>query len=1058
MSQTSPQRIIAIGASAGGLEEINAFFDHTPCDGVSYIIVQHLSSDFKSRMVELLARHSKLEVMQAEEGMPVISNKVYLIPHDKAMIIENDCLYLKEKNIGPNLTINTFFNSLAKNSGKKAVAIILSGLGSDGTIGIESIKNAGGIVIARDPFTTQFGSMPSSAIATGKVDFVVEPEFMPEIIDDFVKQEGLSLQEIKENGRIIEEITTYIKENSVLDFTDYKPATILRRIKRRAAATNFKKLDKYLVFLKDTPAEVETLTQQFLISVTAFFRDLEAYQALEDIVIPDLLNRLQPGEELRLWVAGCATGEEAFSLAILVKEQLTGKFENTEVKIFATDIDGIALLQAAKGTYPASAIKTVSAQRLKTYFIEDLKQFRVVPEIRRMVIFARHDLVKNPPYCNMHFISCRNLLIYMAPILQKKIYAMLLFGLKLDGYLFLGSSENPTPIIKNLEVVNNTWKIYKNIEKKRSINFDGFSLPQMAGAKDTSNLSAKKISTKITSHTLEEAISMKLVNEMNSLVICVDSNSQVLKTYGDTSHFLLQKNFTTNLDELLPRPLAVAYNTLCINAKRTKETSSLGGINIKQGELDICVNITVTPLRLKKAEQGILLVIFKEEKINDQAVTVVAYDDKMYFNQYTLLLEEEFKELQEKLQHTYEQLDASNDNMQSYNEELLSSNEEMQSTNEEMQSVNEELHTINAEFQLKNKELQDVNDDLNNYFRSNINGQLFVNSDLLLMKFSPGTVKQINLLPTDIGRPLSNISTNIKFETIENDIKKVIKDGGVITREVETDNGKWYQVMTMPYILTNNKSNGAILTFNDITELKKAQLELDRKNEKLSRINADLDNFVLTATHDLLGPLGNIEMSINVMNKLEVMDPRLSEFMRIIDDSVKKFRTLVNDIGHVAKLESDMTAKEIFNIDEVINNIEWSLGGKIKESGAVLIRNLEIKEILFSKKNFRSILYNLISNGIKHRSEAPPVVTVHSYEENEFVNICVEDNGIGISKDDIETIFKLYRRLNTRVEGNGIGLSLAKKLIDAAGGNILVESQPGIGSKFTICFKIREKS
>ena len=395
--------------------------------------------------------------------------------------------------------------------------------------------------------------------------------------------------------------------------------------------------------------------------------------------------------------------------------------------------------------------------------------------------------------------------------------------------------------------------------------------------------------------------------------------------------------------------------------------------------------------------------------------------------------------------------------MQSYNEELLSSNEEMQSTNEEMQSVNEELHTINAEFQLKNKELQDVNDDLNNYFRSNINGQLFVNSDLLLMKFSPGTVKQINLLPTDIGRPLSNISTNIKFETIENDIKKVIKDGGVITREVETDNGKWYQVMTMPYILTNNKSNGAILTFNDITELKKAQLELDRKNEKLSRINADLDNFVLTATHDLLGPLGNIEMSINVMNKLEVMDPRLSEFMRIIDDSVKKFRTLVNDIGHVAKLESDMTAKEIFNIDEVINNIEWSLGGKIKESGAVLIRNLEIKEILFSKKNFRSILYNLISNGIKHRSEAPPVVTIHSYEENEFVNICVEDNGIGISKDDIETIFKLYRRLNTRVEGNGIGLSLAKKLIDAAGGNILVESQPGIGSKFTICFKIREK-
>ncbi|MBC7867949.1 MAG: chemotaxis protein CheR, partial [Gloeobacteraceae cyanobacterium ES-bin-316] len=450
MSLLAPHHIIAIGASAGGLEEIISFFDHTPSDGVSYVIVQHLSSDFKSRMVELLARHSKLAVMEAIQGMRIKSNQVYLIPNDKLMIVENDCLYLKDKerNKGPYLTINIFFNSLAKNSGKKAIAIVLSGLGSDGTEGVEAIKSEGGMVMARDPFTTQFGSMPSSAIATGLVDFVLEPELMPDIIEDFVRQEGLSVQEIKEHEKIINEITNYIKEQSPLDFTDYKHATILRRIKRRAAANNIVKLDNYLSFLKETPAEVEILTQHFLISVTAFFRDQEAYNILETVIIPDMLAKLSPGEELRLWVAGCASGEEAYSLAMLIHEQLTGKHQNTEVKIFATDIDSMALLHAGKGVYSLASVKTVSAKRLKKFFVKEVYQYRVINAIRRMIIFAKHDLVKNPPYCNMHFISCRNLLIYMAPPLQKKVYTMLLFGLKLDGYLFLGSSENPTPIIK----------------------------------------------------------------------------------------------------------------------------------------------------------------------------------------------------------------------------------------------------------------------------------------------------------------------------------------------------------------------------------------------------------------------------------------------------------------------------------------------------------------------------------------------------------------------------------------------------------------------------------
>jgi two-component system CheB/CheR fusion protein len=371
-----------------------------------------------------------------------------------------------------------------------------------------------------------------------------------------------------------------------------------------------------------------------------------------------------------------------------------------------------------------------------------------------------------------------------------------------------------------------------------------------------------------------------------------------------------------------------------------------------------------------------------------------------------------------------------------------------------MQSVNEELHTINADYQLKNKELLEINDDLNNYFRSNINGQLFVNNDLQLMKFSPGTVKQINLLPTDVGRPLANISTNIKFETIAADIKHVIAEDGIITKEIETDNGKWYHIMTMPYIQqADNKRNGAIITFNDITELKQAQMELDKKNESLLRINADLDNFIQTASHDLLGPLGNIELSIGVMNEIKVIDPQLKRFLDIINSSVKKFRSLISDIATIGKIESEMKTMEMVDLGDLINNIEWSLDDKIKATGAVIKRELEVKQIRFSKKNLRSILYNLISNSIKFKGDESPVININTIKKDNNVILSVQDNGRGISKDDIDRIFDMYGRLHQDVEGHGIGLYLAKKIVDAAGGKIIVESEPGKGSKFIIYFK-----
>ncbi len=1051
-----PHHIIAIGASAGGMDEINSFFDHTPLDGVSYIIIQHLSPDFKSRMVELLARHSKLVVNEAEDGMVVLCNEVYLIPHNKFMTINDGILYLTDKeNVkGPHLTINTFFNSLAFDCGKKAIGIILSGLGSDGTEGIKSIKKAGGMVMARNPATAEFGGMPTSAIATGLVDFVLEPALMPGAIEDYIKNIGDILPDNINDEPNLKAIIELIKEQSPLDFSDYKQSTILRRTKRRAAYGNFTSLTSYLNFLKVNPEEVTALCKEFLISVTSFFRDKEAFDFLQTSILPDILSKLTAGEELKIWVAGCATGEEVYSIAILISEQLTGNFENTVVKIFATDIDSAALIHAGKGFYPSGIAKHLSAERLEKYFVLENGGYRVIPLIRKMIIFAQHDLVKNPPYCNMHLISCRNLLIYMTSVLQKKIFTMLLFGLKKDGYLFLGSSENPMPILKSLEVVHKKWKIYRNLETKRGINFDAFSLPDLLDIKHPPSRFLPEADIKNNNPALAEAINESLAEELGYLFISVNENNQVIKSYGDTTRFLLQKHFTSNLTELLPKPLAIAFNALSSRVLKTNEKARVNGIKVKQGKTVFKVSLTVSPL-VVKGEQKLLSVTFNEDKGDAPVLEDTEFDEKVYLDQYTRNLEEEVKELKAKLSSSYERLDASNENMQSFNEELISANEEMQSTNEEMQSVNEELHTINADYQLKNKELIEINDDLNNYFRSNINGQLFINNDLQLMKFSPGTVNQINLLETDVGRPLSNISTNIKFETIIDDVKEVLSAGNVITKEIETNNGKWYQIMTMPYVQqADNKNNGAIITFNDITALKKAQQALDQKNKSLLRINADLDHFIHAASHDLLAPLGNIETSINVMNKLTLSQPKLIDFLNVINVSVKKFRVLITDIATIAKVEGDMLALEMIDIEEIIKNIEWSLEDKIEASGALINRDLEVKQLLFSKKNLRSIVYNLVSNAIKFKRDENPLITISTKKDGDFVILSVQDNGAGIPKKGIDKIFDMYGRLNNDVEGHGIGLYLAKKIVNAAGGNIVVESEPNVGSKFMIYLKI----
>lgn len=1057
MLQTEPHHIIAIGASAGGLEEIHHFFDNTPLDSVAYVVIQHKSPNFKSRMLELLNKHSKLAVKEAEENMMVEKNIVYLIPSKKIMTLEKGRFKLWEKeNINkPHLTINTFFKSVATDQGKKAIGVILSGMGSDGADGVKAIKTAGGMVIVRDPEKTEFPSMPSNAIATGMVDFVLEPEVMPQAIFDYVNNIEIMEEPVlktKDDEENMHDIIQLIKAQHPLDFSDYKPTTILRRIKRRASYHHFDKLPSYLAFLKATPEEVDALAKEFLISVSSFFRDPEAFKLIEHEIIPNILNQIKKDEEIKIWVPGCATGEEAYSLAMLLCEQLKDDYKDTVVKIFATDVDNDALLLAGKGVYNESISSQLSHTRLQSHFIKEGNNYKIKPDIRKMLIFAHHDIVKNPPYCNMNFISCRNMLIYMTPVLQKKIFNMLLYGLKKEGYLFLGPSENPLSIIDSLEIINKKWKIYKTNKEKQPVRFDAFAEPVLAETKSiTPRLPIVKFENK--KNTLTEFVHSAVMLELGYTLVCIDEHNQVVQTFGDTTKYLLQKNFTLNLAELLPKPLALAFASASRKALQSKEKVLVKGISIENNPLP--VNLLVKTLAIKNPSHKLLLVVFSDDNtLNTLQQPGEVFDKKIYLDEYVLNMEEELRELREELRVSYEKLEASDENMHSYNEELLSANEEMQSTNEEMQSINEELHTINADYQAKNKELVEINDDLNNYFRSNVNGQLFVNRDVLLLKFSPGTIQHINLQNSDIGRPLSNISTNIKFDTIVSDVKEVIANGSVITKEVEATSGKWYQIMTMPYTRqANNQTDGAIITFNDITQLKKTQIELDKKNKSLQRINADLDNFVLSASHDLLGPLSNIEVTVALVNQLDIREPELVEYLGVINASVKKFRILIKELSAIGKIESESYKTEAVNVKELVEEVAVSISDKINTTKAVLTTDIEVEEVFFSKKNLRSFLYNLISNALKFKGKSDPAIQITTKREGEFVLLCVKDNGIGMTAKETQKVFGMYTRLTENTEGQGIGLYLVKKIVDAAGGKVEVESEPGKGSTFKIFLK-----
>ena len=1054
--------IIGIGASAGGMGAIHELFDYTPTDAVAYVIIQHLSPDHKSFMKELLTKHSKLKIYVAENGMEVLSNCVYVLPEGKNMTISDGKLILKDRTSStPNSAVDIFFTSLAEDLGNKSIGIVLSGNGSDGTLGIKAIKKMGGMVIVQDPESTEYKDMPKSAIESGFYDHILAPKLIPSEIVKYINHKTFSdnlaapLTDITDDA--LSEIHSLIKNHTPLDFSEYKRATIIRRITRRMLANNAETIEDYIAILKGNTSEIEILAKDFLISVTSFFRDNEAYEVIESEVIPDLIEKKLLEDVLKVWVIGCATGEEAYSLAILIKEHLIKVKRELDVKIFASDIDQDALNKASKGCYHESISKNVSEERLNNFFIKSGDQYKVKESIRKMIIFAKHDIIHQPPYGRIDLISCRNLMIYFNSTLQKKIFATINYCLNPEGYLFLGPSEGLGSYKDVFIEIDKNWKIYKNTEDNNSSHYNTYTPQRLEFKKFTyASKKFKPVKTDY-SENLPFLLTVSSMEEAGYLAgVSIDEYYKVLLPFGNYEKYLLPILFNNDLLKLLPDELSIAVGTSIQKALRENMKVAVNDITFTLNNNTRSVNILVKPIvDDTKTGQRIVLIYFAEGELNNSSNnSVEMFDREKYTRRYMEDLELELAETKKKLQQAHDSLNDSYNDIQSYNEELLSGNEEMQSSNEELQSINEELNTVNLEYQHKIKELADLNDDLDNYFRSTHITQLYIDKHLILKKYNPITIKQINIKESDIGRPLADISTNIIFSTLLEDIKTVIDTQHPLEKNIETTDGRSYAMMIVPYIRSqDNKSDGIVLTFNDITDITQSKHIIQEANRRLMEIKNDQDTFIYSASHDLTAPLDNMEGLLSHIKTSEDLEEVKTLTVPLIE-SVIRLKETIAELSSITTIDLENDQTEKVNLLELLKEVKQSINDSLKSSGVKIWVDLKETEIYFSKKNLRSIFLNLINNAVKYRSPDRVLsLSIKSKRVDEAIVLSFEDNGIGIKENMIGEIFSKFTRVHDETiaaEGSGIGLYLIKKIITNAGGKIGVESKYGTGTCFTI--------
>jgi two-component system, chemotaxis family, CheB/CheR fusion protein len=1163
--------IVGIGASAGGLEALESLFAAMPEDsGMAFVVLQHLSPDFDSRMVELLARRTRIAIQQVTDGVLVEPNHIYLIPPRKDMILSGGHLLLTDKEPARGLTlpIDHFLRSLAQDAGGNAVAVILSGTGSDGSRGIKEIHEAGGLVIAQDPRTARFDGMPRSAIDTGVVDLELAPEAIPEALVRY-RASALGGPEYPQAAEAqvpdspVGQILELLRGQYGIDFAYYKPNTVMRRIERRLAMSRLQDVGSYADQLANDREELNALYFDLLIGVTRFFRDPEAFAYLESEVIPRIV---EGNHDIRIWVPGCATGEEVYSLSILLHETMTARGRRALAKIFATDVHPESLDVASAGVYDAEALRDVSSARRERYFSATGDRFRVAKELRELVVFARHNVINDAPFTRLDLVSCRNLLIYFQPGAQKKALSLFHFGLKTSGFLFLGPSETPGELSDEFDALDGRWKIYRKrrdirlpADMRLSIPPPGSNRPNPAGPAGRRQADGALL-----------AAYDQLMARHVPPSFLIDAHYELLHTFGGAESMLVMRagRPSTSLLDLVPEgmraPLAGALQQAAKQGRAVRYT----GVDAMVGGKQARYQLTVDPMPDAKLDTTNFVVEVERTVTELPPPSIEEVDVDQASRDYVAALEAELRFTRENLQATIEELETSNEELQATNEELVASNEELQSTNEELHSVNEELHTVNVEHQRKIDQLTELTDDMDNLLQSTDIGVLFLDQELSVRKFTPRIASIFHLLGQDIGRKFDHFAHNIEYPNLLGDIREVLKNGAPIEREVQTGDGELLFLRLLPY-RSNSEAHGVVLTIVDISSLRRAEAEArrlsaivrsardaivaqdvqgrivawnggaeelygykeaealgldtrvlipeDRREEEIElltrlargedvgtfdtqrvtrdgrRIHLELsvctmlntlgkfagmatiarditmrkraedqvkraiaqrEQFLALLSHELRNPLMALSNAVRLLDEPGVSSTNQAAAREVVRRQVQQMARLLEDLLDSSRMRRDRIElrRQVFDLREAVAGVMDAAGPQAKEASVDLELGVHDRPILVEADlgRLQQLQVNLLNNAIVH-SRPGSSIRYRIEQNGEWATVVVEDDGAGISADNLPHVFEPFFQGPRRTgKGMGLGLALAQAIALAHGGDIQAESEgEGRGARFT---------
>ncbi|OHC79514.1 MAG: chemotaxis protein CheB [Rhodoferax sp. RIFCSPLOWO2_12_FULL_60_11] len=850
-----PFSIVGIGASAGGLVALEQFFSQVPPDsGLAYVIVQHLDPKREGMLVELLQRHTPLPVAEVRDQTLVEPNHVYVIAPGRDLSLLNGVLHLlaQPEPRGLCLPIDFFFKSLADDQQQNSIGVILSGMGSDGTQGLRAIRQAAGACFVQTPASAQFDSMPRTALEAGVADVVAPAEELPLKIMAYAGRSQLAvaadvrLQSDQKGDGFLDKVILLLRNQTGHDFSFYKKSTILRRVERRMGLHQLPHVSEYLRYLRENPDESELLFNELLIGVTSFFRDSSVWNQLKNEVLPALLARHPQGAALRAWVPGCSTGEEAYSLAMVFKEalELAKPEPRFTLQIFASDLDRDAIATARNGIYPRSIAADVSEERLARFFVDDAAGYRINNEIREMLIFAEHNLIADPPFTKLDLLSCRNLLIYLEAELQATLMQLFHYSLSAGGFLLLGSAESIGAATELFAPLPGKSRLYRRLDAPdRALRVGVPATFVQAHGKSGAGAAALTSDGLPTTPSLKVLVETLVLQRYAPAAVLVTEKGDALYFSGKTGCYLepAAGKPSLNLFAMARDGLNQALSEAFHRALRDKTLATRKNVKISSETGVQYVDVVVQPLQEPEALRGLaLIVLFDVPKPNHRRSQTKGVDLVTDGTQVETLLQalqqsrEDAKSVREEMQTTQEELRSSNEELQSLNEELQSANEELTTSKEEMQSMNEELQTVNYELQAKVADLARASNDMKNLLDSTEIATLFLDEALHVRRFTPQTTRIIKLIPGDMGRPITDIVSDLIYPELVQDARDVLRTLVFCEKDVPTVDDRWYKVRTMPYRTQENRIDGLVITFSDISKSKKLEAELRATQARLA--------------------------------------------------------------------------------------------------------------------------------------------------------------------------------------------------------------------------------